>query len=86
MNSPSDVAISGGDAFVTDNLSNSVTEFDVATGALVRIIRPRKSDYATYDYIEPSEIAISRDDAFVMCHNSVTEFRTTTGALVRVMQ
>jgi DNA-binding beta-propeller fold protein YncE len=86
MNSPADVVISGGDAFVTDNNTNSVTEFDVATGSLVRILRAAKSDYATREYVDPTGIAISGDDAFVTCANAITEFRTTTGALVREMQ
>jgi hypothetical protein len=75
------IAISGQDAFVTNNAS--VTEFNTSTGALVRILSAKN-----YAFNEPDAITISGPNAFVanVVGNSVTEFNLATGALVRVLR
>ena len=68
---------------MTNDLSFSVTEFNINTGALVRVLSAK-----SYGFNYPEAVAISGNNAFVTNSNgkSVTEFNTTTGALVRVLQ
>ncbi len=82
LNYPEDIAISGGDAFVVNSGASSITEFNINTYALVRILRGK-----AYHFGEPGMIVISGADAFVAADSapSITEFNVATGALVRVL-
>jgi outer membrane protein assembly factor BamB len=83
FSSPRGITISGPDAFVANFSTNTVTEFNTSTGALVRVLKA-----ANFEFHGPSAPAISGDDAFVANagSNTVTEFNTSTGALVRVLK
>lgn len=82
LNYPEDIAVSGVDAFVTNSGGGSVTEFNIVTGALVRVLKAK-----AYKFGEPSMIVIDGGDAFVAADDTstVTEFNVATGALVRVV-
>ena len=81
--SPEAVVISGPNAFVTNYFGNTVTEFNTATGQLVRVLSAK-----SYGFISPRSLAISGPNAFVTNYagNTVTEFDIATGALVRVLR
>ena len=87
------MAVAGPNLFVVDNGGNSVTEVDIATGALVRVISA-----ARYRFNNPDTLAVDGQDLFVANQGvplsppdsathlgSVTELDTVTGALVRVI-
>ena len=86
FNAPEDVVISGPNAFVANSVGNSVTEFNTATGQLVRVLSAK-----SYGFNAPEAVVISGPNAFVTNSNgvlkggSVTEFNTATGQLVRVL-
>ena len=83
FNGPEAVVISGPNAFVTNYFGNTVTEFNTATGQLVRVLSAK-----SYGFDYPWTIAVSGPNAFVNNYvgNTVTEFNTATGALVKVLR
>jgi DNA-binding beta-propeller fold protein YncE len=76
---PDAIAADGADFFVTAGLSNSVTEFNSSTGAVVKqMVGPQ------YGFAYPDALALNGDDLFVANYGgSVTEMNTLTGAVVR---
>jgi hypothetical protein len=88
------IATYGPDMFVASedtgaNDNGSLTEVDVATGAVVRVIGS-----AEYDFAAPAALAVDRGDLFVASpaaggidgpDGNVTEINAATGALVRVL-
>ena len=83
LRNPVSIAISGSNAFVTNINGNSITEFNAATGALVRVIQGKN-----YGFNSPWAITVSGSNAFVtnINGNSVTEFNVATGALVKILR
>jgi DNA-binding beta-propeller fold protein YncE len=82
---PLGVATDGVHTWVTNELTNSVTELDATTGALVRVIAG-----ASYGFDSPH--AVASDGAHVWVVNgtsatagSLTELDAHTGALIRVI-
>lgn len=95
LEQPSGLLVSGPDLFIvnlgpqtisaspTAPAVGSLTEVDVATGALVRVISgPR------YAFSEPRAATIAGNDLYVPNpgDNSVTEINASNGSLVRVLQ
>jgi outer membrane protein assembly factor BamB len=87
--SPSAMAVSGPDLFVTNGGTGnagtagaSVTEINAATGAVVRVIVGRQ-----YRFDYPDVIAVAGNHLLVTSGNGgpVTEIDASTGALVRVI-
>jgi hypothetical protein len=85
----SDMAVVGADLFVSNALptspggvGDSVTEINISTGALVRVISA-----PAYGFDNPDVMAVHGTDLFVAngLGASVTELNASTGALVRVI-
>ena len=74
------MTLSRADLFVANEIGNSVTDFNAATGALVRVISG-----SPYQFEDPGSTALSGDDLFVENSGSLTELNAATGALVRVI-
>ena len=93
---PDAIAVSGSHAWVANLLGNSVTEFNVSDGALVRVINAK-----TDEFHRPTGIAVSGSHVWVTNSNeelgmgttgyplakysSVTELNASYGSLVRVI-
>ena len=85
---PEAISFDGPDTFVA-NLeplpsnapSGSITEFNTATGKLVRVFTG-----ASYHFDGPGDIVVRGDDAFVTnsFNSTVTEFSVTSGKVVRI--
>jgi hypothetical protein len=93
---PSAVVVAGGDLYVANSLSNSVTEVAASTGRLLRVISG-----PVYRFDAPHAMATHGAEVFVANNafagsaaagpvtapgtGSVTELNASTGALVRVI-
>ena len=79
---PYNVSSDGTDVWVANYNANSVTEFDAATGGLVRVISGSSFGFS-FPY------AIASDGTYVWVtdegNNSVTELSASTGALVQIL-
>jgi Putative Ig domain len=77
---PSGVATDGSDVWITNQSSNTITEIDAATGALVRVIQNGSygiSDPTTLAYGDGSLWIPNRDGS------SITELDASTGGLIQ---
>ena len=83
LDQPLGIAASGGHVWVANARGNSVSEFDVTSGALVRTI-PR----STYGFATPIGIGTNRSNLWVAnkSANSLTELSAKTGALERIVK
>ena len=72
FNRPDALTVAGDDLFVANNFGNSVTELDISTGALVRVVSG-----PAYRFNDPDALAVTSGDLFVANYagNSVTEIR-----------
>ena len=84
FDSPSGLAVAGGELWVTNKRGNSVTEIDPANGSRVATLRG-----ASYGFNRPIAITSAGSDLFVANRRgsggSVTEINPTTGAAVEVI-
>lgn len=82
LNGPTGIATCGADVWVTNAVGNSVTEFNDATGAIVRFVSRASSELA-----EPMGIATNGIDLWVtnLSSSAITEINCATGASIRVI-
>jgi len=77
------VAFDGSHAWVTNPYENSVTEFDVATGSLVRILDKRADGFSA-----PTGVAVGDGHVWVTNQhgNSVTQLDEKTGDVQKIIR
>lgn len=82
LNGSSGVAVGHGKVWITNALGNSVTELNVATGQVMRVIN---GGTGSFDW--PMGIAVTGADVWVanLNGNSLTEINESTGAVLRVI-
>jgi outer membrane protein assembly factor BamB len=89
LKEPFGLAVAGGDLFVSNFGSNSVTELDAANGAFVRVVWLPKvvGGVIAFSQFGPWVMAVTGGKLFVLNYdgNSVTEFDATNGHLVLVI-
>jgi hypothetical protein len=87
---PSDIAVSGSHAWVTNDLTsmksplaNSVTELNVSNGSIVRVIR---LSHIVGGIAAPNSIAASGTHVWVTDLNRIIELNASNGSVVRVIK